>query len=161
MEPRPKRYFRVSYLFIFFNLEKAISSVQFSHSVVSNSLRPHGLQHSRPPCPSPTPGFYSNSHPLSQWCHTTISNSVIPFSSWLQSFPASWSFQMGQLFTWRIPFLSQRGWERKTKLCCNVAWPLFKLVHEKIWFLIYNTILKLDLYCQSIGTWMEVNPPTF
>ena len=71
---------------------------QFSCSVVSNSLRPHGLQHSRPPCLSPTPRVYSNSCPLSQWCHPTISFSVIPFSSRLQSFPASGSFQMSQLF---------------------------------------------------------------
>ena len=74
-------------------------SVQFSHSVVSDSLRPHGLQHSRPPCPSSTPRVYSNSCPLSQWCHPTISSSVVPFSSHLQSFPASGSFQMSQLFT--------------------------------------------------------------
>ena len=75
-----------------------ISLVQFSCSVVSDSLGPHGLQHARPPCPSPTPGIYSNSRPLSQWCHTTISSSVIPFSSCLQSFPTSGSFQMSQLF---------------------------------------------------------------
>ena len=67
------------------------SSVQFSHSVVSNSLLPHGLPHGRLPCPSPTPGAYSNSCPLSRWCHTTISSSVVPFSSCLQSFPASGS----------------------------------------------------------------------
>ena len=79
---------------------KAIfSSVQFSRSVVSNSLWPHGLQHARPPCPSPTPGIYPNSCPLSRWCHPTISSSVIPFSSCLQSFPASGSFPMSQLFT--------------------------------------------------------------
>ena len=73
--------------------------VQFSHSVVSDSLRPHELQHSRPPCPSPIPGVYSNSCPLSQWCHPTISSSVIPFSSCLQSFPASGSFPVSQFFT--------------------------------------------------------------
>ena len=69
---------------------------QFSGSVVSDSLRPHGLQHARPPCPSPTPKAYSNSCPLSQWCHPTISSSVIPFFSHLQSFPASGSFPMSQ-----------------------------------------------------------------
>ena len=74
------------------------SSVQFSSSVVSDSLRPHGLQHTRPPCPSPTPSVYSNSCPLSQWCHPTISSSVIPFSSDLQFFPAPGSFQMSQFF---------------------------------------------------------------
>ena len=73
------------------------SSVQFSHSVISDSLRPHGLQHTRPPCPSPTPGVYSNSCPLSQWCHPTISSSAVPFCH-LQSFPASGSFQMSQFF---------------------------------------------------------------
>ena len=76
----------------------ALFSVQFSCSVMSDSLRPHGLQHTRPPCPSPTPGAYPNSRPSSQWCHPTISSSVIPFSSCLQSFPASGSFPMSQLF---------------------------------------------------------------
>ena len=71
---------------------------QFSLSAVSNSLRPHGLQHTRPPCPSPTPGVYSNSCPLSQWCHPTISSSVTPFSSRLQSSPTLGSFQMSQVF---------------------------------------------------------------
>ena len=75
------------------------SSVQFSCSVMSNSLWPHGLQHSRLPCPSPTPGVYSNSCPLSWWCHPTISSSVVSFSSHLQSFPASESFQKIQFFT--------------------------------------------------------------
>ena len=76
-------------------------SVQFSslHLVVSDSLQPHGLQHARPPCPSPTLRVYSNSCPLSQWCHLTISSSVIPFSSCLQSFPASGSFPMSSFFT--------------------------------------------------------------
>ena len=73
-------------------------SVHFSRSVMSNSLRYHGLQHARPPCPSPTPGAYSNLCPLSRWCHPTISSSVITFSSCLQYFSASESFQMSQLF---------------------------------------------------------------
>jgi len=72
--------------------------VQFSHSVVSDSLQPHGMQHARLTCPSPTPGACSNSCPSSWWCHPTISSSVIPFSSHLQSFPASGSFQMSQFF---------------------------------------------------------------
>jgi len=72
------------------------SSVQFSCSVVSDFLQPHGLQHARLPCPSPTPGACSNSCPLSQWCHPTISSSVVYFSSCLQSFPASGSFPMSQ-----------------------------------------------------------------
>ena len=73
-------------------------SVQFTCLVVSNSLRPHGLQHARPPCPSPTPGNCSNSCPLGRWCHPTISSSVVPFSSHLQSLPTSGSFQMSQPF---------------------------------------------------------------
>ena len=76
-----------------------ISSVQFSCSVMSNSLQPHGLQHTRLPCPSPTPGVYSNSCPLSRWCHPTISSSVVPFSSRLQSFQASRSLPMSQFVT--------------------------------------------------------------
>ena len=79
-------------------LRTGFSSVQFSRSVVSDSLRPHGLQHARLPCPSPSPTACSNWCPLSQWCHPTISSSVIPFSSCPHSFPASGSFQMSQLF---------------------------------------------------------------
>ena len=71
---------------------------KFSHSVMSHSLQPRGLQHTRPPCPSPMPRVYSNSCPLSWWCHPTISSSVIPFSSFLQSFPASGFFPMSQFF---------------------------------------------------------------
>ena len=78
---------------------QTFSSVQFSCSVVSDSLRPHGLQHAGPACPSPTPRVHSNSCPSSRWCHPAISSSVVSFSSRLQSFPASGSFQMSQLFT--------------------------------------------------------------
>ena len=76
----------------------AFSPVQFSHSAMSDSLLTHGLQHARTPCPSPNPGVYSYSCSLTQWCHPTISSSVVPFSSHLQSFPASRSFQISQLF---------------------------------------------------------------
>ena len=75
-------------------------SVQFSRSVVSDSLQPHESQHTRPPCPSPTPGVHSDSCPLSRWCHPAISSSVISFSSCPQSLPASESFPMSQLFAW-------------------------------------------------------------
>ena len=75
------------------------SSVQFSRSVVSDSLRPHESQHARPPCPSPTPQGHPNPCPSSRWCHPTISSSVVPFSSCPHSFPASGSFPMSQLFT--------------------------------------------------------------
>ena len=76
------------------------ATVQFSRSVVSDSLRPHESQHTRPPCPSPTPGVYPNSCPSSRWCHPAISSSVVPFSSCPQSLPASASFPMSQLFSW-------------------------------------------------------------
>ena len=81
-------------------LIKRWSWVQSSRSVVSDSLRPHELQHSRPPCSSPTPGVHSNSCPSSRWCHPAISSSVVPFSPCPQSFPASESFHMSQLFAW-------------------------------------------------------------
>ena len=80
---------------------KSKEHFQFSHSVVSNSLWPHESQHTRPPCPSQTPGVYSDSCPSSQWCHPAISSSVVPFSSCPQSLPASGSFPMRQLFPWR------------------------------------------------------------
>ena len=80
-----------------------LSSVQFSHSVMSDSLRPHELQHARPPCPSPTPGVHSNSCPLSQWCHPAISSSVVPFSSCPQSLPASGSFSNESTLRMRWP----------------------------------------------------------
>ena len=77
-----------------------VRSDQISRSVVSDSLRPHDLQHARPPCPSPTPGVHWDSRPSSQWCHPAISFSVVPFSSCPQSLPASESFPMSQLFAW-------------------------------------------------------------
>jgi len=77
-----------------------IRSDQISCSVMSDSLRPHELQHARPPCPSPTPGVHPDSRPSSQWCHPAISSSVVPFSSCPQSLPASESFPMSQLFAW-------------------------------------------------------------
>ena len=95
--PNRINYFSVLFLCLVFIAISA--SVQFSHSDVSNSLWPHGLHYARLPCPSPTPRAYSNSRPSSQWCHPTISFSVIPFSSCLQSFPASGSFPMSQFFT--------------------------------------------------------------
>ena len=83
-----------------FTDEESEASVQFSRSVVSDSLRSHESQHARPPCPSPTPRVHSDSYPTSLWCHPTISSSVVPFSSCPQSLPASESFPMSQLFAW-------------------------------------------------------------
>jgi len=89
-----------SFTFYPLAIVKSIQSVQFSHSVVPDSLQPHESQHTRPPCPSPTPRVHSDSHPLSQWCHPAISSSVVPFSSCPQSLPASESFPVSQLFAW-------------------------------------------------------------
>ena len=101
LRPKKKKSNSCSVWSFFEHLERIWMSSfsQFSYSVVSNSLQPHGLLHARLPCPSPTPGVYSNSSPSSRWCHPTISSSVIIFSSCLQSFPASGSFQMSQFFT--------------------------------------------------------------
>ena len=90
----------VVFLGVFTSPQTVPSSIQFSCSVVSDSLPPRESQHARPPCPSPTPRVYSNSYPSSWWCHPAISSSVIPFSSCPQSLPASGSFPMSQLFTW-------------------------------------------------------------
>ena len=95
-----KKKLRIKRLSNLPNITK-FSSVLFSPSVVSDSLWPHELQHTRPLCPSPTPGVHSDSRPSSRWCHLAISSSVVPSSSCPQSLPASESFPMSQLFTWR------------------------------------------------------------
>ena len=95
----PFYYFLLTQYFLYCMFVYFFSSVQFSCSLVSESLQPHGLQHMRLPCPSPSPGARLNSCPLSWWCHPTTSSFVIPFSSYLQSFPASGSFLMSWLFT--------------------------------------------------------------
>ena len=119
--------------------------IQFSRSVVSDSLRPYGLQHARPPCPS-TPGVYSNSCPLSRWCHPTISSSVISFS-YLQSFPASGSLQMSQLFVsggqkyWSFGFTISPSNEYSGLISFRMDWldllavqgTLFMCQRHKIW----------------------------
>ena len=89
------------------------SSVQFSHSVVSDSLQSHESHHARPPCPSPTPRVHSNSRPSSRWCHPVISSSVVPFSSCPQSLPASESFPMSQLFAWGFFFFFKNNKKSK------------------------------------------------
>ena len=96
----PEGSFPFPNIFLSLSLLETFSSVQFSHSVMSDSLQPHELEHTRPACPSPTPGVHSNSHPSSWWCHPTILSSVIPFSSCPQSLPASECFPISQLFTW-------------------------------------------------------------
>ena len=88
-----------------FKHERLLSSVQFSHSVMSDPLRPHESQHARPPCSSPSPGVHSDSRPSSPWFHPAISSSVVPFSSCPQSLPASESFPVSQLFAWMAKLL--------------------------------------------------------
>ena len=116
------------------------SSVHFSRSVVSDSLRPHESQHARPPCPSATPGVHSDSNPSSQWCHPAISSSVVPFSSCPQSLPASESFQMSQLFAWGgqstgvsalASFLPKntQDWSNE---CVNIVWIVISIKHFEI-----------------------------
>ena len=103
-----------------------LKSVQFSCSVVSDSLWPHESQHTRPPCPLPTPGVHSNSRLSSQWCHPAISSSVIPFSSCPQSLPASESFPMSQLFTWGGQSTGVSAWAsflpKNTQDWCPLEW---------------------------------------
>ena len=90
-----------------FRILEPFSSVQFSCSVMSDSLQPHESQQARPPCPSPTPGVHWDSRPSSWWCHSAISSSVVPFSSCPQSLPASESFPMSQLFAWSLHCLNK------------------------------------------------------
>ena len=101
-------------------------------SVVFNSVRPHESQHARPPCPSPTPGVHSDSHPSSRWCHPAISSSVVPFSSCPQSLPASESFPMSQLFAWG----SQSAGKKST-------WPKY-MVNKRVWNAVLGCNLKND-----------------
>ena len=121
------------FLLCFYSKVGCLHSGFSSSSVVSDSLRPHELQHTRPPCPSPTPGVYPNSCPLSQWCHPTISSSVVPFSSCPQSFPTSGSFQISQLFasggqsigisaSASVLSMSPMGWQIRHNWVTEVNW---------------------------------------
>ena len=140
-----------------------ISSVQFSHSVMSDSLRPHGSQQARPPCSSPTPRVCSNPCPLSQWCHPAISSSVVPFSSCPQSLPASGSFPMSQLFAWGsqsigvsalasvLPMKNQDGsplgWTGWTVKRLPVMW------ENWVWFLGREDPLEKEMATHSFHGW--------
>ena len=130
------------------SLQQPLSSVQFSCSVVSNSLRPHELQHTRLPCPSPTLRACSNACPLSQWCHPTISSSVFPLSSCLQSFPASGSFQMSQFFTLGGQIIGVSA--SASILSMNIGYVDIKLC-----------FLKFQVSVQSLShVWLFANPRT-
>ena len=126
-------------------------SVQFS-SVVPHSLQPHVLQHSRPLCPSPTPGAYSNSSPSSRWCHPAISSSVIPFSSRLQSFLASGSFQISQLFT--------SGWPKYSGLIFfRMDWLDLLAVQGTLKSLLQYNSSKASILCHSAFFIVQLSHP--
>ena len=142
-----KDFEKIQHSFIIKTLQKVgmegtyldISSAHFSHSVVSDSLQPLGLQHTRSPCPSPIPGVYSNSCPLSQWCHPTISSSVILFSYHLQFFPASGSFQMNNIFAcirwpkyWSFSFSISPSKEYPGLISFRMDWLDLLAVHDRI-----------------------------
>ena len=123
----------------------------FSRSVVSDSLRPHGLQHTRLPCPSPTPGACSNSCPLSRWCHPTISSSVVPFSSCLQLFPASGSFLMSWLFPsgdQSFSFNISPSSEYSGLISFRIDW--FDLLE------IQGTLNSILYYCWAVGVFYVI-----
>ena len=130
-----------------FNHAASLSSVQFSSSVVSDSLWPHESQHARSPCPSPTPRVHSDSHPFSQWCYSAISSSVIPFSSCLQSLPASESFPMSQLNSHLLYYLR---WMLRQGKPSPAGSPYFQCGGSCPWGLKYlhepGTILRLILH---------------
>ena len=161
------------------HLMSKVSSVHFSLSVVSDSLWPPGPQHARPPCPSPSPGVYWNSCPSSWWCHRTISSSVTPFSSWLQSFPASGSFQKSQLFTSggrRIGVLASAclSNEYSRLISFRMDWLDLLAVQGTLKSLLQHHSLKASiLWCSAwlrneksgfetqIQRWMMEHPPEF
>ena len=133
-----------------------ISSVQFSGSVVSNSLRPHELQHARPACPSSTSGVYSNLCPLTRWCHPIISSSVIPFSSCLQSFPALGSFQMSQFFP--CPVLTVASWPAYRFLRRQVNWSGIPISLRIFQFVVIHTVKGFDVVNKAeIDVFLELS----
>ena len=135
------------------------SSDQFSHSVMSDSLWPHGPQHTRPPCPSPSPGVYSNSCPSSQWCHPTISSSVAPLSSCLQPFPESGSFPMSQFFTSGSPSIGVS--DSASVLWVNIqewfplGWTGWISLQSKGLSRVFSntTVQKHQFFCAQLSVW--------
>ena len=139
--------------------------IQFSHSVVSDSLRPHGLQHTRLPCPSPTPRVYSNSCPWSWWCHPTIASSVVPFSSCLQSFPASGSFSSELSLHikwpkyWSFSFRISPSSEYSRLISSRMDWLLLLSVQVILKSLLQHHISKASiLRCSAFFTVQLLHP---
>ena len=134
-------------------------SVQFSHSVVSNALQPHEPQHARSPCPSPTVGVYPNSCPLSQWCHPTISSSVIPFSSCPQSLPATRSFQMSHLFASGgqciVVWASTSVLPNNTQNWSALGWTSWISLQSKGLSRVFSntTLQKHQFFCAQLSLW--------
>ena len=135
--------------------KQVFSSVQFSHSVLSNSLQPHGLQHARLPCPSPTPRACWNSWPSSQWCHPIISSSAVPFSSHLQTFPASGSFPMSRFFssggqsTWVSAFSISHSNENSGLIFFRIDWLNLLSVQGTFKSLQYHSSKASVLQCSA------------
>ena len=144
----PSAFFGFSFFFLSSLLRWMVqfSSVQFSRSVVSDSLRPHESQHTRPPCLSPTPGVYSNSCPSSRWCHPAISSSVAPFSSCPQSLPASGSFPMSQLFA--------RGGQSTGVSVRLLIWGFFFFFLLMLAFMAINFSLSIF----EVGKYLDIIP---
>ena len=164
------------YCYIYVDIHTDISSqsVQFSHSIVSDSLRPHESQHARPPCPSPSPGVHSDSPPSSRWCHPAILSSVVPFSFCPHSLPASGSFTMSQLFTWgHIPW-ENHNWKRHIHLnvhCSSIyitAWtwkqprcPSTDEWIKKLWYIYtmeYYSAIKMNTFETVLVRQMNLEP---
>ena len=143
------------------------SSVQFSHSVVSDSLRPHGLQHTRPSCPSPISRIHPNSSPLSQWCHPTFSSSVIPFSSCPHSFPASGSFQMSQLFASGAKILEfqlqHQSFQMNTQDWSFFGWTGWISLQSKGLSRVFSntTVQKHQFFSTQLSLWSNSNIHTW
>ena len=133
------------FLFIWIYSEFLLNSVQFSCSVMPDSLRPHELQHTRPPCPSPSPRVHSNSRPSSRWCHPAISSSVVPFSC-PQSLPASESFPMSQLFAWVSALASFLP--RNSQGCSPLEWTAWISLQSKGLSRVFfnTTVQKLQFF---------------
>ena len=141
------------------SIDTYIRSVQFSHSVVSDSLWPHESQHARPPCPSPTPGVHSDSRPSSWWCHPAITSSVIPFSSCPQSLPASESFPMSQLFAWGSQSIGVSAFESvlpmNTQDWSPLEWTGWISLQSKGLSGVFSntTVQKHKFFCAQLSVW--------
>ena len=140
-----------------------VSSVQFSHTVMFGSFQPHILQHARPPCPAPTPRVYSDSCPLSRWCHPTISSSVISFSSCLQSFPASGSFQMSQFFASGGQSIGASGWASVLPMNIQDWFPGWISLQSKGLSRVFSntTVQKRQFFSAQLSLWSNSHTHTW